>query len=305
MLSVPVPLPTPEGDAVSPAPAPYAGQTVALGVGHAERLATIDAYAGLADQAHIGGELAEAVYAPDPQAGRMGTPTGIVEVRGWGAQTRAVTVTAPLTLVHFSPQGDSLLLAEQTAAGEQVSLVARGGTHIPLVAVPGHITRITWHDEGDAVALTSRQGVRLTLTLIRLRPSVVTAVLADLDAAAYAGDLIPLAWDDAALLWVASNTSGRSTLWRAPLAAPIAEQLIPMDARALARLPNGDLRVLAVQGERLVVGRYRGQEFIGEAAIRDVAPAADLAGMWQGDVLLVQSGERAWLLDFSAVKEQE
>jgi hypothetical protein len=288
---------------VSPAPTPYAGQTVALGAGHAERLTTIDAYAGLADQAHVGGALIEAVYAPDPQAGRMDAPAGAVEVRGWGAQTRAVTVTAPLTLMRFSPQGDSLLLAAQTAAGEQVSLVARSGTHIPLVAVPGHITRITWHDEGDAVALTSRQRGRLTLTLIRLRPSVVTAVLADLDAAAYAGDLVPLTWDDAALLWVVPNTSGTSTLWRAPLAAPVAEQLNSMDARALARLPNGDLRVLAVQGEQLVVGRYRGEQFIGETVIPGVAPAPDLAGMWQGDVLLVQSGERAWLLDFSAEEE--
>ncbi|MEN9933752.1 MAG: hypothetical protein RLZZ387_331, partial [Chloroflexota bacterium] len=176
MVSMPVPRPTSEGEAVSPAPTPYAGQTVALGAGRAERLATIDAYAGLADQAYVGDALVEAVYAPDPQAGRMGAPAGTVEVRGWGGQTRAVTVTVPLTLVRFNPQGDSLLLAEQIAAGEQVSLVARDDTHVPLVAVPGHITRVTWHDEGDAVALASRQGDRLTLTLIRLRPSVVTAV---------------------------------------------------------------------------------------------------------------------------------
>jgi hypothetical protein len=284
---------------------PYTGQTVMLRAGGAERLSTLDAYAGLADQVHIGGALIEAVYVPNEQAGRGSAPAGIVDVRGWRTETMPITMSAPLTLVRFSPPGDALLLVEQAAAGEQVSLVQASGERTMLVALPGHITRVSWHDDGRAVVLHSRQGEHLTLTLIRLRPTVVTAVLADVDAAVHAGDIVPLAWDENALLWVAPGEHGTATLWRMSLARPVAEQVMPLDARALAVLPDGDVRVLAAQGEQLVVGRYRGRQFFGEAVVSGVPLADDLMGMWQGEQLLIQGGGRVWLLDFGVVEEKE
>jgi hypothetical protein len=286
-------------------PQRYAGQTIALRSGSAVRLSTIDAYAGLADQVHIGDARVEAVYVPSDQAGRGNASAGLVEVRGWSKETTPITISAPLTLMRFSPTGDALLLAEQAAAGEQVTLVQASGERAALVALPGQITRVAWHEDGRAVVLHSRQGERLTLTLIRLQPTVVTAVLADLDAAAYPGDVVPLAWDEDTLLWVAPDREGTSTLWRTTLDSPTSEQVMPLDARALRVLPDGELRVLVVHGEQLVVGRYRGRQFLGEAVVSGVPAADDLRGMWQSDQLLMQSDGHVWLLDFGAVEKEE
>jgi hypothetical protein len=35
---------------------------------------------------------------------------------------------------------------------------------------------------------------------------------------------------------------------------------------------------------------------IGEAVVPDLAPSGDLAGIWHGDELLVQTGAGAWLV---------
>lgn len=58
--------------------------------------------------------------------------------------------------------------------------------------------------------------------------------------------------------------------------------------------------MLRVQDERLEIGRYQGELFIGETSVPSVPAARDLIGEWQGDELLVQGGGRAWLLDLSA-----
>src|SRR5262245_284059 len=50
------------GDGPTPTLPP--GQTVAVGAQGVERLSTLDAYAGLADQVHINEQLIEAVYSP-------------------------------------------------------------------------------------------------------------------------------------------------------------------------------------------------------------------------------------------------
>src|SRR5207302_1582719 len=61
VLSVPDPPPTPDARHQTIAtPTPQPGQTVAVGAQRVERLATLDAYAGLADQVHAGGQLREA-----------------------------------------------------------------------------------------------------------------------------------------------------------------------------------------------------------------------------------------------------
>jgi hypothetical protein len=283
---------------------PGPGQTVAVGAQGAERLATIDAYAGLADQVHVGDQLLEAVYVPVGQSSYGDRTLGMVEVRGWAEQTTPITVTSPLSLVRFSPTGDAILVAEQTTIdGEQVSIVGRDGTRASVVAVPGHITRLSWRDDGRGVVLHSRQGDRLALTLVRLEPSIAAAVIADLAGDNHAGDIVPLTWDTAGLLWIAPDETGTSVLWRAPLASLIPERMADVDGLALTYLDSGNLRVLRVMGDALVIGRYQGAQFIGEAVVERIAPSDDLMGIWHGDELLLQGAGRAWLLTLSGELE--
>jgi len=261
-----------------------------------ERLATLDAYAGLADQVHRNDQLIEAVYRADPNRGLSDQSSGSIEVRGWGSQ-QTIPISAPLTLLRFAPDGTALLEAEQVpSGGEQVYLITQD-RRVRAVAVPGHIVRLSWRPDSSAVVIHSVQGERLTLTLVRLAPSLVAAVVADLSAADYAGALIPLTWDDAGLLWVAPDQSGTPSLWSAPLTSLIPERKGPMDARALTRLADGTLRAVTIQADSVVIGRYQGDIFIGETVVPGVQPARDLMGLWQGNELLLQGGGRAWLLD--------
>jgi hypothetical protein len=269
-----------------------------------ERLATLDAYAGLADQVHIVGthggapRLVEAVYRANQNRGLSDQPSGSIEVRGWSSSMQTIPISAPLTLLRLAPTGDALLTAEQVpSGGEQVYVLRPDQPPAPIVAVPGHIVRLSWRPDSHAVVIHSVQGERLTLTLVRLTPSIIAATVADLDAARYASAIVPLTWDDTGLLWVAPDQLGMSTLWSAPLTSLIPERNDPMDARALTRLPDGTLRVLTIQGEAVVIGRYVGDIFIGETTVPHVAAASDLMGIWQGDELLLQGGGSAWLLD--------
>lgn len=300
VLSAPIPAPTQEAEDsdAAPTPTPGAGQTVAVGAQGMERLATLDAYAGLADQVHVDGRLVEAVFVPNQRPDYSDRSLGSVEVRGWADATQPITVTAPLTLVRFAPKGDALLFAEQVpAGGEQVYLARTGETRVPVVAVPGHITRVAWEESGAAAVLSSRQGDRLTLTLVRLDTSIAAAVVADVAVDQYAGDLVPLTWDATGLLWIAPDADTTPTLWRAPLTSLIPERVEQLDARAIAALPDGGLRVVTVQNDTVVIGRYQDGLVIGETSVPRVAAASDLAGLWHGDELLLQGGGSAWLLD--------
>jgi hypothetical protein len=299
VTSIQDPLPEPKDrrSSAEPTPTPLLGQTVAISARSIERLATLDAYAGLADQVHLGDRLIEAVYRANTDRGFSDQALGSIEVRGWGAM-QSIPISAPLALLRFSPDGGALLSAEQLpSGGEQVELLRPGTARVPLVAVPGQITRLSWRPDGSAVVLHSVQGERLTLTLVRLAPSIIAAAIADLPAANYAGALVPLTWDDVGLLWVAPDSTGVSSLWSAPLTSLIPERKHSMEARALTRLPDGTLRVVQVQGENVAIGRYQGNVFIGETVVPHVVAAPELMGMWQGNELLLQGDGQAWLLD--------
>jgi uncharacterized protein YjeT (DUF2065 family) len=291
------------GQAYGPTPTTVPGQTVAVSPSGMERLATLDAYAGLADQVHVTDQLIEAVYRLNSTRGFSDQALGTIEVRGWSEATQTVPISAPLTLLRLSTDGATLLTAEQVpGGGEQVYLVTQDTTRVPVVAVPGHITRLSWRPDGSAVVIHSMEGERLTLTLARIRPTVIAAVIADLPASDYAASLVPLTWNNTGLLWVAPDREDVSTLWHTPLQSLIPERKRPMDARALTSLPDGTLRAVTIQGGDVVIGRYQGDIFIGETTVPGIPAVADLMGMWQGNELLLQSGERAWLLD---VQEEE
>jgi hypothetical protein len=301
--SVQNPLPDPAGTRRrndEPTPTPQPGQTVAVSPQSIERLATLDAYAGLADQVHIKGQLIEAVYRLNQNRGFGDQSLGAIEIRGWASVAQTISISAPLALLRLSPDGRALLEAERVpSGGEQLYLVRADQPRMPLVAVPGHVMRLSWRPDSQAVVIHSIQGERMTLTLVRLAPSIIAAAVAELDATRYAGAIVPLTWDAAGLLWIAPDQQDVSTLWSAPLTSLIPERKGPMEARALTGLPDGTLRVVAIQDTLVVIGRYVGDIFIGETTVPHITPAPDLAGIWQGDEVLLQGGGQAWLLDVS------
>jgi hypothetical protein len=275
------------------------GQTVAVSAQGMERLPTLDAYAGLADQVHVNGRMLEAVYRANPERGFSNLSTGSIELRGWGA-VQTIPISAPLTLLRFAPDGATLLVAEQVpSGGEQVYLIAQNRTRVPLVALPGQIARLSWRPDGSAVVIHSLQGERLTLTLVRLAPTVSAAAIAEFPAASYAGSIVPLTWDADGLLWVAPDQNSAPALWRAPLTSLIPERKGALDARALTCLPDGTLRILTIQDGAVVVGRVQGDIIVGEATVSRVPAAPDLMGIWQGQQLLLQGGGQVWLLDLA------
>ena len=147
------------------------------------------------------------------------------------------------------------------------------------------------------MVIHSLQAEHLTLTLVRLAPKVLAAAIADLPSTSYAGAIVPLTWDKGGLLWLAPDPDGASFLWNAPLSSLIPERQRALEGRALTRLAGGSLRVLTIRNNHVVIGRYQDDIFIGEATLPRLPLAPDLAGLWQGSELLLQSGEQAWLLD--------
>jgi len=286
--------------AVTPTPAdaqatPQPVQTVAFGLRGAERLTTIDAYGGLADQLHLEGRLLEAVYRPAQDSRERAA--GSLEVRGWGGEHVTIPISGTVTLVQFAPDGSALLVGERTpAGGEEISLVGANQQRAPIVAVPGAIRRLAWHPDGSAVVIHSQADDRLALTLARLRPSIAAVTVAELDAAAYRGALVPLTWAPERLLWVAPDTAGVSRLWSASLATLIPEDAGPLDARALDYRPGGWLRVAVAHEDELVIGRYQRGLLIGEASVPAVALTPDLHGIWHDGELLLHGAGGVWLV---------
>jgi hypothetical protein len=278
-------------------PAPQPGQIVAVSAVGMERLPTLDAYADLADQVHVNNRLLEAVYRPNSNQDFTDRSAGTIEVRGWGAAW-TMSISAPLSLLRFAPDGSTLLEAEHLpSGGQQVYLITEANIRTPVVAVPGQIVRLSWRPDSSAVVIHSLQAERLTLTLVGLAPTVLAAALADLPSASYAGAIVPLTWDAGGLLWLAPDPDGASFLWSAPLRSLIPERQRALEGRALTRLAGGSLRVLTIRNNHVVIGRYQDDIFIGEATLPRLPLAPDLAGLWQGSELLLQSGEQAWLLD--------
>ena len=102
---------------VEPTPGPQSGQTIAISEQNVERLATLDAYVGLADQVHVGSQLREALYQPNAHTGYGDQSVGAITVRGWAGTPSTFPISMPLALVRFAHDGASLLWAETIASG--------------------------------------------------------------------------------------------------------------------------------------------------------------------------------------------
>ena len=93
-----------------PTPLSQPGQTIAISAHNVERLATLDAYAGLADQVHVGSQLHEALYHPNTHTNFGDQSIGTITVRGWRASTMSTfPISMPLALLRFAPEGRWLI----------------------------------------------------------------------------------------------------------------------------------------------------------------------------------------------------
>ncbi|HMO56330.1 MAG TPA: hypothetical protein PKC19_03165 [Roseiflexaceae bacterium] len=201
-------LPQPPDTPGIPTPTIGGGQTIAINAWSMERLTTIDAYAGRADQLSVGEQIFEAIYRPSQ---RQLEDEGILEIRGWQPVPLQIPLTQAPNLVRFAPDGTTLLISEPIAGGEQVSAITPDD-RVPLVAVPGRAVRLTWQPQGDGVVVHSIADQRLSLTLVRLRSSIAVVTIAEYPADTAAGALVPLTWRDNTLLWVAPDDRGVSLL---------------------------------------------------------------------------------------------
>ncbi|MCS6841936.1 MAG: hypothetical protein NZ699_01790 [Roseiflexus sp.] len=280
----PPPVETSAKDAGEDMPATH---TIAIGTSGIERLTTIDAYRGRADVLTVDGTRYEAAYEPAQPGSRQESR---IIVRGWEHMT--VTVVGDVSLVRFAPDGQALLLAERTVAGEHVRYLTPDASPVAVVALPGEITGVAWHPSGNAVLIASRDGTRRALTLARLRPTPVAAVVAE----PAADGLPPYAWSSNELVWITPDDAGRPQMWRASLDTLLPERQMPLEARAIMRLADGTLRVVLLRDGEVIIGRLDGERFIGETTIAGVPARADLAGEWYGNELLLRSGNDAWLI---------
>lgn len=272
-------------------------QTIAVRPSGAERLSTIDTYGGLADQMTMDNRLLEAVYQPMAFVGFGSSAKGSLSVRGWATSEATIPISNPVTLVRFSPDGRGLLIGEQIGIGEQLSYIAAQTRQpLPAVAIPGRTTRIDWQESGDAALITSVDGTRLTLTLLRVRPSLAAIVVAE-QAVTVGGDaLVPVTWDANNLYWIVQDETGSGVLWRSPLSSLLPERLRPLTAAGISILPDGSMRTATIVDETVVIGREQGNVFIGEAVVANLTATPDLVGRWQNDVLLMQGSAQSWLI---------
>ena len=264
-----------------------ATQTIAIGSRGIERLMTIDAYRGRADVLMLGEARYEAVYEPAQPGSQQESQ---VVVRGWDRVI--ATGVGDVSLLRFAPDGQALLLAERTVAGEQIQYMTPESPPTPVVAIPGRITGLAWHPEGNAVLIASSEGERRALTLARLRPTPVASVIAG----PAADGLPPYAWNGDGIIWIAPDEEGKLHLWSASLDALLPERQVALDAQAITRCADGTLRLVTVQEGQVIIGRLEGNLIIGEAVLAEIPAHPDLTGEWYGDELLLRSGDSAWLI---------
>jgi hypothetical protein len=264
-----------------------ATQTIAIGSRGVERLMTIDAYRGRADVLTVGDVGYEAVYEPSRPGSQQESQ---VVVRGWDRVI--ATGVGNISLLRFAPDGQALLLAERTVAGEQIRYMTPESPPTPVVAIPGRITGLAWHPAGSAVLIASSEGEQRALTLARLRPTPVATVIAE----PAADGLPPYAWGDNGIIWIAPDEEGKVHMWSASLDALLPERHVALDARAITRCADGMLRLVTVQERRVIIGRLEGNLIIGEAVLAEIPAHPDLTGEWYGNELLLRSSDSAWLI---------
>jgi hypothetical protein len=283
-------------------------QTVAFTNTGLEPLSTLDAYGGKADVLHHDGERLEAVFRADvkpltaPSAqGRGGT----LEVRGWDGGPTTLAISQTLTLVRWSPHGQTLLVSEQvTPEAEHLSMLQKNRQTLqPVATISGRIENVIWSPAGDAAVVISQREQRITLTLVRTEPTVASRVIAEVERPAQEVDLLqammPLTWSGDTVEWIAAAADGRPYLWRAQIAVLIPEQVRPLTAVAIHRDSDDSMQVVTVADGMLVLGRATPDGLIVEAEIPEIPVAPELIGQWSPQMgqILLHGPSNTWIID--------
>lgn len=281
----------PPGEDEGAATQPLASHTLAFAADTTARLTMLDAYAGLADLLHLDGQMLSARYRADTDA------IGAIDVQGWSHTTVSIPISGTVVLLRFVPDGGAVLVGESiTADGVRLSLLQPDQAPTDITALPGAVVRLDWHPDGRAVVVHSRSADRHTLTLVRLKPDLAAATIADLPDSRYAGALTPLTFTPDGVYWVAPDADGTEYLWRTRFAALTPERLHPLDAAAIRLLPDGTLQVAVIRNDQVLLGRYADTGLIVEATLEQVSATPDLAGIWADGELLLCAGPQIWLI---------
>ena len=267
-------------------------QTMHIGSRSSARMVTIDAYRGLADQVHVAGTLVEALARDEPDIGLALT------MRGWPAQRRPIDIADDVFRVVLAPDGATVALIQPLEGGEQLTLLT-AREMLPVVAVPGSVTRITWQPQGHACVIQSVDAGQLSLTLVRVRPTIAAVTVAERSLAS-AGPLVPLAWSEDSLAWLGPDDSGASQVWRARLDTLVPQPLAPLDALAFTLAPDGTVRFVRRAAAGLEIGRMQAGVLEIEATVGAFAAESDLTALWHANELVIQAAGRAWLLTLGA-----
>ncbi len=288
--------PTAGPSASGPTPTPEAGQTVALVGERSQRIPTIDAYAGIADEMQIGGRSLSAVFVGQRNYGGS-VRDGVIAVTGWTTATTAFTTTSGATLVRFAPDGNALVFGEQIGSGTRLSVGRRDGSVAAIVALPDPIIAIDWQDgRSDALAVVSANATRMTLTMARLGTPTIAAVVADIPERITP----PIAWTADALHWIATDARGERHHYQAPLATLIPERREALDAVAFRFLPRQVVpQIIIRNGASLAIGQYDDRQFIGVAMLPDIPADAPISGRWHATTVLLRTADAAWIVEAS------
>jgi hypothetical protein len=303
------PTPMPAGSAdTDTAPAPTLLRLDGLGL---TRLAALEAYAA-ADERTTAAGTSWAAYEIASQARGGWLAAGRLTIR-WPGGSTVLTPTAPISGLWWAPDGWRLLIAIQQGSGQDLLLWSPGVTMLeaPIVTVPGQIVVVQWQEHSRAaVVLSTAQPSRAAPGRETAPSWDATLLLVPTSATEHARSLrlapppraplglVPLAWQDDALLWVTASEPAWE-LQRVPFGTALPVRLGPVPMGTLALHINGDgaLRLLVQDGRALTLRDHISDTTL--LAIDDVPQSRGMSGAWQGGTLLLATEQELWALTFS------
>jgi hypothetical protein len=277
------------------------------------RLAALEAYSAADERTAAEGRSWAAYETRQPVRGGWQEAAGRLTIR-WPAGSTVLTPTAPISGLWWAPDGLRLLIAIDHGAGQDLVFwsPSAGSLDAPIVTVPGQIVAVQWHPSGRAaVVLSTRQPSRAasltpdtpptwdaTLVLAAMRPMESARALRLATPLPAPLALVPLAWQDEALLWITAPGSVWE-LQRVPFSAALPTRLGPVPAGTVAlRADNANRLRLLVQADGMLTLR----DWVSGATVLtldDVPIDAGMSAAWQDNTLLVATEQELWYLTFS------
>lgn len=233
----------------------------------------------------------------------------------WPGGSLVITPTAPINGLWWGPDGQTLVVALQHGAGQDLTIWTPADKALapPFVTVPGQVVALRWHPKSPAVVVLSRQpsprgalasmgaaaswDATLILAPSAARPAPSALRLSTPPPAALG--MVPMAWSDDALLW--SSTNGSSwDLERVPLSSALPSRLgpLPFGTLALQEVADHTLRLLVLENATLTLRDGATGAIL--LTLDDVRVTPGMNAAWQGDTLLLGTEQELWRLTFAA-----